>query len=299
MTHRRTEVGGVHVVRTHHRYAIVNGHRVFYREAGARQQPTVVLLHGFPTSSAMFRNLIPVLAERWHVIAPDHLGFGLSDAPSLDDFPYSFDTLATVTETLLATLGIDRYALFVQDYGAPIGWRLALRSPDAVLAIISQGGNAYNEGLQPEFFTPIREYWREQTPRTEENVRESLTLELIRWLYLSGVADETLIDPTLWIRDHDLLSRPGVDQVQLALFRDYATNLALYAEVQRYFRTRQVPLLAVWGRNDPVFGTAGALAFSVDLPQAEVHLLDGGHFLLETALPEVTPLITDFLDKHL
>jgi pimeloyl-ACP methyl ester carboxylesterase len=283
----------------HHRYAVIDGHQVFYREAGPPDRPTVLLLHGFPTSSSMFRGLIPRLAHRWHVIAPDHLGFGLSDAPPVAEFSYSFDSLTDLTEALLAQLGIGRYGMVVQDYGAPIGWRLALRAPDAVRLVVSQNGNAYNEGLQPEFFTPIRDHWQEQNDRTEEGVREMLTLEFVRWQYLSGASDPTLIDPTLWVHDHDLLSRPGNDLVQLALFRDYASNLALYPEVQRYFRSSQVPLLAVWGKNDPVFGPAGALAFATDLPNAEVHLLDGGHFLLETALDDVAPLILTFLNGHL
>ncbi|NQX34082.1 alpha/beta fold hydrolase [Herbiconiux sp. VKM Ac-2851] len=287
------------MVPVHHRYAVIGGHRVFYREAGGLDRPTVVLLHGFPTSSTMFRNLLPVLAERWHVVAPDLLGFGLSDAPPPGEFPYSFDSLADVTSALLGELGIERYALFVHDYGAPIGWRLALRAPDAVRAIVSQSGNAYNEGFQPEFFVPMREYWQNPGPAAEQAVRDTLTPEVIRWLYLSGAPDETLIDPSLWVHDHDLLARPGNDLIQLALFSDYASNLTLYRTVQRYFRSTQVPLLAVWGRNDPVFGPAGALAFTTDLPTADVHLLDGGHFLLETALGDVASLVTDFFDKHL
>ncbi|MFQ6393980.1 alpha/beta fold hydrolase [Nocardia sp. KC 131] len=283
----------------HHRYADVGGHRVFYREAGSRDRPTVVLLHGFPTSSAMFRGLIPLLADRWHVLAPDLLGFGLSDAPPPEEFAYSFDSLTDVTADLLAQLRVDRYALFVHDYGAPIGWRLALRAPDAVRAIVSQSGNAYNEGFQPEFFVPIREYWQNPDSDAEADVREMFALDLIRWLYVSGAPDETLIDPATWTHDHDLLARPGNDRVQLALFSDYATNLTLYPSVQRYFRSSQVPLLAVWGRNDPVFGPAGALAFATDLPGAEVHLLDGGHFLLETALTDVAAFVTGFFDKHL
>ncbi|MDR6981347.1 pimeloyl-ACP methyl ester carboxylesterase [Streptomyces sp. 3330] len=287
------------MVRIHHRYAVVNGYQIFYREAGPRDRPTVLLLHGFPSSSLMFRHLLPRLADRWHLVAPDHVGFGLSDAPTADTFTYSFDSLTDITATLLRQLGIERYCLFVHDHGAPIGWRLALRTPAAVTAIITQNGNAYDEGLLPEFFTAVRDYWREQIPRTEAGVREALTLELTRWRYLAGVTDETLVDPTTWTHDHDLLSRPDNDRAQLALFRDYATNLALYPQVQRYFRERQVPLLAIWGRGDPIFGPAGALAFTTDLPNAEVHLIDGGHFLLESALDEVAPLVRAFLDRHL
>jgi len=283
----------------HHRYATVGGHQLFYREAGPAQRPSVVLLHGFPASSLMFRHLIPRLADRWHVIAPDQLGFGLSDAPPADEFTYSFDSLSEVTSALLQQLGVTSYGLLVQGHGAPIGWRLALRSPEAVTAIISQNGNAYDDGLQPEFFSTLRDYWHEQTPETEAGVREALTMELTRWQYLAGVADETLVDPNTWVHDHELLSRSGNDLVQLALFLDYATNLALHPRVHRYFRERQVPLLAVWGRGDPIFGPAGALAFATDLPTAEVHLLDGGHFLLESALEDVVPLVRAFLGKHL
>lgn len=287
------------MVTIHHRYALVDGHQIFYREAGPRDRPTLMLLHGFPASSLMFRHLLPRLADRWHLVAPDHLGFGLSDAPTVEGFTYSFDSLTDLTQALLARLGIDRYCLFVHDHGAAIGWRLALRAPDAVTAIVTQNGNAYVEGLRPEFFTAVGDYWREQTPRTEAGIRQALTLELTRWRYLAGVTDETLVDPVTWTHDHDLLSRPGNDEVQLALFLDYASNLAVYPEVHRYFRERQVPLLAVWGRSDPIFGPAGALAFATDLPDAEVHLVDGGHFLLESALDEVMPLIRAFLDKHL
>ncbi|GLY28846.1 alpha/beta hydrolase [Kineosporia sp. NBRC 101731] len=287
------------MVTTHHRYALVDGRRIFYREAGLPGRPTLVLLHGFPTSSLMFRQLIACLADRWHLIAPDHLGFGLSDTPSVREFAYSFDALADLTQSLVAQLRIEQYGLFVQGHGAQIGWRLALRAPEAVKALISQNGNAYVEGLQPEFFTTVRDYWRAQTPQTEAGMREALTLELTRWQYLAGVADETLVDPNTWLHDHGLLSRSGNDLIQLALFMDYASNPPLYPRVHRYFRESQVPLLAVWGRGDPIFGPAGAIAFTADLPDVEVHLLDGGHFLLESALDEVVPLVRAFLDKHL
>lgn len=281
--------------RTHHRYATVDGHRLFYREAGPLDAPAVVLLHGFPASSFMFRDLIPRLAAELHVVAPDLLGFGLSDAPPADRFTYTFDTLTDLTAGLLDQLGIGRYAIYVQDYGAPIGWRLALRDRSAVTAVVSQSGNAYEEGFQPQFFSAVRAFWEQETPETEAGVRQALTLDLTRWQYLAGVADESLVDPVTWMHDHALLSRPGNDLVQIALFRDYATNPALYPEVHRWFRESQVPLLAVWGRGDPVFGPDGARAFTTDLPHAQVHLLDGGHFLLESALDDAAPLIRDFL----
>lgn len=283
----------------HHRYAIIDGHRLFYREAGRDGAPILVMLHGFPTSSSMFRALLPALADRWHVIAPDHLGFGLSDAPPVAGFTYTFDALTDLTAGLLRHLGVHRYAMYVHDYGAPIGWRLALRDPASIAAIITQSGNAYQEGFQPSFFRAVWAYWAHQNPDSESDVRQALTLEMTRWQYLTGVADETLIDPATWLTDHARLSRPGNDLIQLALFRDYASNPPLYPAVHEYFRESGVPLLAVWGRNDPIFGPHGAAAFKVDLPNAEIHLIDGGHFLLESALDEALPLIRAFLTANL
>jgi pimeloyl-ACP methyl ester carboxylesterase len=281
----------------HYRYATVDGHRLFFREAGEAGAPPLVLLHGFPTSSYMFRNLIPALADRYHVIAPDHLGFGLSDAPSVAGFDYTFDALTDLTTGLLRTLDINRYAIYVQDYGAPIGWRLALRDPSAITAIISQSGNGYDAGFVESFWKVVRAYQDEQTPDNEAAVRQFLTLDATRWQYLTGVADETLVDPESWHHDYALISRPGNDLVQLKLLKDYATNFPLYPRVQEYFRASRVPLLAVWGRGDEIFGPAGAEAFADDLPDAEIHLLDGGHFLLESALDDVTELIRNFLAK--
>src|SRR6266566_2423663 len=219
----------------HHRYATVNGQRLFYREAGPADAPTVVLLHGFPASSFMFRDLIPLLADRYHVIAPDHLGFGLSDAPpaspspsTASEFSYTFDALAGLTADLLGQLGITRYAMYVQDYGAPVGWRLALADPEAITAIITQNGNGYEAGFVEDFWKPVREFWRDRTPQTEAAVRQALTLEAIRWQYLHGVPDETVVSPDTWHHDYALVSRPGNDLVQLQLFADYATNLPLY-----------------------------------------------------------------------
>ncbi|MDH6220317.1 alpha/beta fold hydrolase [Streptomyces pseudovenezuelae] len=283
----------------HHRYATVRGQRLFYREAGPKDAPAVVLLHGFPTSSFMFRDLIPLLADRYHVIAPDHLGFGLSDAPSVDDFDYTFDALADLTSDLLAQLGISRYAIYVQDYGAPVGWRLALADPAAVTAIISQNGNGYEAGFAEEFWKPVRAYWQEQGPQTEPGVRAALTLEAIQWQYLNGVPDESLVSPDTWHHDLAMVSRPGNDLVQLKLFADYANNLPLYPKLHAYLRESEVPVLAVWGRNDEIFLPAGALAFADDAPHAEIHLLDGGHFLLESHLDPTADLIRGFLNKSL
>ncbi|MFF4249693.1 alpha/beta fold hydrolase [Streptomyces sp. NPDC001663] len=283
----------------HHRYATVRGQQLFYREAGPAGAPTVVLLHGFPTSSFMFRNLIPLLADRYHVIAPDHLGFGLSDAPAADEFDYTFDALADLTQGLLTQLGVTRFALYVQDYGAPVGWRLALANPAAVTAIVTQNGNGYEAGLAPEFWKPVREYWQEKTPQTEAAVREALTLEGIRWQYLHGVPDESLVSPDAWHHDFALVSRPGNDLVQLRLFADYANNLPLYPKLHAYLRESGVPLLAVWGRNDEIFLPDGALAFADDAPGAEICLLDGGHFLLESHLDAAAGSIRGFLERAL
>jgi pimeloyl-ACP methyl ester carboxylesterase len=280
----------------HHRHATIDGHRLFYREAGDAGAPALVLLHGFPTSSYMFRSLVPALADRYHVIAPDHLG--LSDAPPVEEFDYTFDALTDLTAGLLRSLGVDRYAIYVQDYGAPIGWRLALRDPSAITAIVSQNGNAYDAGFVESFWKIVEAYQSEQTPDTEAPVRQFLTLDATRWQYVTGVPDETLVNPESWHHDYALLSRPGNDLVQLKLLRDYATNAPLYPRVHEYFRASRVPLLAVWGRGDEIFGPAGAEAFAEDLPDAQIHLLDGGHFLLESALDDVAGLIRDFLKER-
>jgi pimeloyl-ACP methyl ester carboxylesterase len=260
----------------HYCYATVQGKRLFYREAGPADAPAVVLLHGFPTSSFMFRDLIPMLADRYHVIAPDHLGFGLSDAPPAGEFAYSFDALAGLTAGLLDQLGVTRYAMYVQDYGAPVGWRLALNSPAAVSAIISQNGNGYEAGFVEEFWKPVRAYWQDQDPQTEAPIRQALTLEAIRWQYLHGVPDQSLVSPDTWQHDYALVSRPGNDLVQLALFADYASNLPLYPKLHAYLRE-----------------------FADDAPGAEIHLLDGGHFLLESHLDTAAGSIRRFLERTL
>ncbi|WP_122819126.1 alpha/beta fold hydrolase [Nocardioides pantholopis] len=282
---------------THHRYAEVAGRQLFYREAGSPDAPTIVLLHGFPTSSFMFRNLIPELADRFHVLAPDHVGFGLSDAPPVSEFDYTFDALTEMTSRLLATLGVDRYAIYVQDYGAPIGWRLALQDPSRIWAIVSQSGNGYEEGFVEEFWQGLWDYARDPGPRTEAAVRPALGLEMIRWQYLHGVPDPSVVSPDTWLHDAGRLSRPGNDLAQLALFRDYANNRELYPALHDYLRSSRVPVLAVWGRHDEIFGPAGAQAFRRDAHEPEIHLLDGGHFLLESALDETAALMVAFLDR--
>lgn len=281
----------------HYRYATVQGRQLFYREAGPGDAPAIVLLHGFPTSSFMFRNLIPALAGRYHVIAPDYLGFGLSDAPPVEEFDYSFDALARLTAGLLGQIGVTRYAIYVQDYGAPVGWRLALGYPGAVSAIITQNGNGYEAGFVGGFWKPVWEYGREQNPRTEAGVRPALGIDAIRWQYLTGEPDPSVVSPDTWHHDAALVQRPGNDLIQLRLFADYTTNRALYPRLHEYLRASQVPLLAVWGRGDEIFAPAGARAFAADLPDAEIHLLDGGHFLLESAVDQVAGHMLAFLGR--
>lgn len=285
------------MVAVHHRTVEVDGLTVFYREAGPADAPVLVLLHGYPTSSYMFRHLIPALAGPYRVIAPDHIGFGRSSAPSVGQFPYTFDALAEVTGRFLAMLDVDRYAIYVQDYGAPVGWRLALADPDAVVAVVSQNGNAYEEGFVPEFWAPIWAYGADRSAENEARLRPALGREAVEWQYTHGVADRTLVDPDAWEHDLALLARPGVDRAQLALFGDYATNRDLYPAVHEWLRSRRVPVLAVWGRNDEIFGPAGAEAFRRDAPDAEILLLDGGHFLLETHLDEVAQAILAFRER--
>ena len=266
------------------------------RPAGA---PDVVLLHGFPASSFMFRHLIPLPADRYHVIPPDHLGFGLSDAPAAGECGYTFDALAGLTAGLLDQLGADRYALYVQDYGAPVGSRLALASLAAVTAVITQSGNGYEAGFTEEFWKPVRAYWRDQDSQTEAGLRQALTLEAIRWQYLHGVPDESLVSPDTWYRDFAVVSGPGNDLIQLRLFADYASNLPLYPKLHAWLRGSGVPVLAVWGRNDEIFGPDGGRAFADDTPGAEIHLVDGGHFLLESELDTVAGYIRGFLGRTL
>ncbi|OEU90376.1 alpha/beta hydrolase [Streptomyces abyssalis] len=281
----------------HHRTATVDGLDVFYREAGDPQAPVLVLLHGFPTSSHMFRELIPALSDRYRVIAPDHIGFGQSAMPGLEEYPYTFEALTRTTSGLLGHLGVDRFAMYVHDYGAPIGWRLALGDPQRIDAIITQNGNAYTEGFVRSFWDGLFAYVEDPGPETERPVRGVLTAEVTRWQYVNGVPDPSLVSPDNWVHDQALLDRPGNDEIQLKLFRDYPTNVDLYPAVQQYFRDSQVPLLAVWGRNDEIFGPEGARAFQRDLPGAEIHLIESGHFALESHLETITQHIRDFLGR--
>jgi pimeloyl-ACP methyl ester carboxylesterase len=278
-------------------YAQVDNVKVFYRQAGNPAAPSVLLLHGFPTSSFMYRDLIPMLAERYHVIAPDMPGFGLTEAPEQGKYAYTFDQLAKTMERFTEVLGLERYALQVFDYGAPVGWRLAVARPERVTALISQNGNAYEEGLA-EGWIPIQKYWKDPSSANRDAVRQFVTPEAIKWQYTHGVKDLSRLAPDTYLLDAALTARPGNVDIQLDLFLDYANNVAKYPQFQAYFRKHRPPILAVWGKNDPFFLNAGAEAFKRDLPNAEVRFFDTGHFALETHLHEIGPVIRDFLDRH-
>jgi pimeloyl-ACP methyl ester carboxylesterase len=282
---------------TTYRTVSVDGLKVFYREGGNPQSQAVLLLHGFPTSSHMYRELIPALADRYHVVAPDLPGFGFTEAPDRKTFKYTFDHLAEVIERFTEVLGLSRYVLYVFDYGAPVGFRLALSHPERVSALISQNGNAYEEGLS-DGWNPIQAYWKDPSPENRSALRAFLTPETTQWQYTHGAANPERLSPDAWTLDSAFLARPGNDEIQLDLFGDYKSNVALYPKFQEYFRTQRPPLLAVWGKNDPFFLPAGAEAFKRDNPQAEVHLLDAGHFALESRGSEIAAIIRDFLARE-
>ncbi|MDX6263375.1 MAG: hypothetical protein QOH84_5063 [Kribbellaceae bacterium] len=283
----------------HHRTVKVDGHELFYREAGPADAPVLLLLHGFPASSHMFRDLIPKLEDRYHLIAPDHLGFGYSPMPSADSFEYSFAALAALTTAFTEQLGLAQYAVYVQDYGAPIAWRMALEHPERITAVITQNGNAYEDGYVEAMWADVIAYDANPTPDTANAAAGMQTEELVKWAYQHGVKDQTLLSPDAWQHDLSLLARAGAEQVQLDLVRTYLDNFKLYPKFQEYFRTSQVPLLAAWGANDEIFPAAGAKAFQRDLPDAEIHLLDAGHFALESNAAEIAELIRDFLGRKL
>jgi pimeloyl-ACP methyl ester carboxylesterase len=282
----------------HYRTVQIDGVGVFYREAGPPDAPVIVLLHGFPASSHMFRNLIPLLADRYRVIAPDYPGFGHSGVPDRKVFRYRFARFAELIDGLLTRLDVKRYALYVQDYGAPVGYRLALRHPERVTALVVQNGNAYDEGLQG-FWAPLKAAWANPSPERRKALRAGLTLAATRSQYLDGVRDRSRVAPDAWLHDQALLDRPGVDEIMLDLFEDYGSNVALYPQFQRWFRARRPPALIVWGANDVIFPAAGARPYLRDLPDAELHLLDTGHFALEDKLGEIAALMRDFLDRKL
>jgi pimeloyl-ACP methyl ester carboxylesterase len=275
----------------------VDGLKLFYREAGPADAPVMLLLHGFPTSSLMFRELMPRLALRYRVIAPDLPGFGFTEVPSERKYKYSFQSLATSINAFVETLGLTRFAIYIFDYGAPVGLRLALAHPERITSIVSQNGNAYQEGLGEEAWNPVQKYWQQATQENRDALRAFLTLDSIRWQYTHGVLEPERVAPETWTLDAALIARPGNQEIQLDLFGDYATNVALYPEFQRYFRERKPPLLAIWGKHDPFFVPPGAEAYRRDNPNAIVILLDAGHFALETHVDEIASAIDGFLEK--
>ncbi len=275
----------------------VDGLEIFYREAGDRKAPAALLLHGFPTSSHMFRNLIPALADKYHVVAPDYPGFGNSSMPKVDEFEYTFDRLAEVVDKFTQQLNLKTYSLYVQDYGAPVGYRLAAKHPERVQALIVQNGNAYEEGLR-DFWIPIKAYWQERSAANIEALRKSLTLEATRWQYTDGTRKPNRISPDNWVIDQALLDRPGNQEIQLQLFYDYRSNPPLYPQWQAYFRKYQPPALIVWGKNDKIFPAEGAYPYKRDLKNIEFHLLDTGHFALEEEGDTIAAYIRDFLNKN-
>ena len=274
--------------------ADVDGLKVFYREAGNTAAPKLLLLHGFPSASHMFRDLIPLLADRFHLVAPDLPGFGQSDMPPRDDFSYTFDNVARIVERFTEVIGFDHFAVYVFDYGAPTGFRLAVKHPEQIKAIISQNGNAYAEGLS-EGWNPIRAYWQDPSQANRDALRAFLKPETTMWQYTHGVSDPTSVSPDGYSLDNYYLSRPGADEVQLDLFGDYKSNVELYPVFQNYFRTHKPPFLAVWGKNDPFFLPPGAEAFRRDIPDAVIRFFDTGHFALETHASDIAANIREFL----
>ena len=273
----------------------VDGQTIFYREAGNKEKtPTILLLHGFPTSSHMFRNLIPALADKFHLIAPDYPGFGNSSMPTVDEFQYTFDHLAEIVDKFIERIGLEKYSIYVMDYGAPIGFRLAVKHPERIEALIIQNGNAYDEGLR-EFWEPLKAYWSEPNEKNKDALKKLLTVEATRWQYTHGVKNENAISPDNWLLDQSLLDRPGNKEMQLKLFYDYRSNPSLYPQWQEYFRKYQPPTLVVWGRNDFIFPKEGAVPYQRDLKNIEVHLLDTGHFALEEEGELIAELISRFL----
>ncbi len=281
-----------------HRTIEIDGLKIFYREAGPESAPTILLLHGFPTSSHMFRNLIPALADQFHLVAPDYPGYGNSAMPGMDEFDYTFDRMAEIVEKLTGKLGLEKYSIYLMDYGAPIGFRLAAKYPDRVQALIVQNGNAYEEGLR-EFWDPIKKYWKEPTPQNEVALRGLLTIGATKWQYTTGVREKEAISPDNWQIDQSVLDRPGNSEIQIAMFYDYRTNVPLYPQWQEYFRKHQPPTLIVWGKNDPIFPEEGAHPYKRDLENLDFHILDTGHFALEEDGDVIAGLIREFLRDNL
>ena len=276
----------------------VDGVKIFYREAGSPEKPTIVLLHGFPTSSHMFRNLIPILAHDYHVIAPDFPGYGFSDMPAMKDFDYSFDHFAEITDKFLQQLNISKYSLYVMDYGAPVGFRIAASHPERIQALIVQNGNAYDEGLDNAFWAPIKTYWKDSSEENGEPLKKTFEIAATKWQYLNGAQNPELISPDNWTIDQTLMDRPGNKEIQLQLFKSYGTNPPHYPEWQAYFRKNQPPMLIEWGKNDEIFPPAGAYPYKKDIKNLEFHILDTGHFALEEYSEEIGRDILRFLHKN-
>ncbi|WP_017324218.1 alpha/beta fold hydrolase [Synechococcus sp. PCC 7336] len=282
-----------------HKTIDIDGLDIFYREAGSKDAPTILLLHGFPTSSHMFRNLIPALADSFHLIAPDYPGFGASSMPLVDEFEYSFDKLAEVIDRFVSQLGLKKYFLYVMDYGAPVGYRLAAKHPENVLGLIVQNGNAYDEGLR-EFWNPIKAYWQDKTPENAAVLADNLlSLTATRWQYTNGVRNPETIAPDNWFHDQYLLDRPGNREIQLELFYSYGSNPSLYPQWQEYFRKHQPPTLVIWGKGDYIFPAEGAHPYKQDLNNVEFHILDTGHFALEEDLEFIASHIRDFVLRNI
>lgn len=291
--------GSLTQARVAYRTVKIDGLDIFYRKAGPKDAPVVLLLHGFPTSSHMFRNLIPALAGEFHLVAPDYPGFGNSSMPTVEQFEYTFDHLAEVIDKFTEKVGLKKYALYVQDYGAPVGYRLAVQHPERVSALVVQNGNAYDEGLDNDFWKPLKAYWQEKTAEREKPLRGFFTREVTIWQYTDGVRDKEAISPDNWNIDQPLLDRPGNVEIQLALFYSYGSNPPHYPEWQAYFRQYQPPMLIVWGKNDEIFPPAGAEPYKRDLKNLEFHLLDTGHFALEEDGDKIADLMRNFLRRNL
>ena len=292
-------MAGTEPVRVRYKTVTVDDLDIFYREAGSIDAPAVLLLHGFPTSSQMFRNLIPQLATRYHVIAPDYPGYGHSSMPPHDKFAYTFDNVAKVIDDATEKLGLTRYAIYVQDYGAPVGYRLAVKHPERITAIVVQNGNAYEEGLDNAFWQPMKDYWKSPDDKAKRDaIRSLLTYDATRWQYTEGYKHPEFVSPDGPAHDQFLLDRPGNDEIQLDMFLSYGSNPPLYPSWQEYFRKYQPPMLIVWGKNDKIFPPAGAEPYKRDLKDLEFHLLDTGHFALEDCGDEIGNLMLSFLDRH-
>ena len=293
------DVAGQAAVKVHHKTLKVGDLDIFYREAGPKDAPAILLLHGFPTSSQMFRNLIPLLADSFHVVAPDYPGYGHSSMPSRDTFAYTFDNVASVIDSFTEKLGLTKYALYVQDYGAPVGYRLATAHPERITAIVVQNGNAYDEGLDNDFWKPIKATWQEPHSRERRDaLRQLITYDATKWQYTDGVKDPELVSPDGAAHDQFLLDRKGNDEIQFDMFISYGSNPPLYPAWQAYFRTHQPPMLIVWGKSDQIFPAAGAEPYKRDLKMLDFHLLDAGHFALESNGDEIAARMREFLGKH-